>query len=145
MPQIDLVGLFPHAMTVHRPASEGGDLRLEPGPGGSFVPYLVRDLPEAGLHGFIRLAPLLGVAMAQTAFPPQDMERLVSVVNLLVRSLQDGRLSGEEVGEIVAALFLQQGPAQDKIRRVVATIAKAAEDGRFTAAEVKDILWAAAL
>lgn len=154
-PEFSCAGLFPHTITIRGGAGQaaeaflrkagisyevdGPDLHLHPGAFGSWVPFLVRHVPEAGLHGWLRVVPLLGLAMANTALPPEYVERLGAIVAALARALEDGRLEAHEVAQILGAAL-----ASDRVARVLAAAAEALADGRLNGADVLRILQAAA-
>lgn len=92
-PYVELVGLYPTAHQLSAPPA-----------GASYAVFQVAGLPEAGLHGFLRLAPALGVAMAETAFPLHRIEQLAQVAAAAAAVMADGRIDASDIARVISTM-----------------------------------------
>lgn len=89
----NLIGLYPTPIDL--PA---------PDPGGSYAIFEVAGFSESGVQAFIRLAPALGEAMAQSQIPLSKIEGVAQLTSAICDYVARGKIDEVEVLVFLQAL-----------------------------------------
>ncbi|MGE0490446.1 MAG: hypothetical protein AB7S38_14655 [Vulcanimicrobiota bacterium] len=75
-----------------------------PGDGESYAVFRVAEFTEAGIHGFIRLVPAVGLSMSRSSIPKEKAARIGQLAAQVVETLEDGKISDFEIFMLMSAI-----------------------------------------